>query len=55
MVSLDIVSMFDSIPIDSAIECVEEKLNLLHNLTKISKNEILIAIKAVFNNTVKKN
>ena len=44
--------MFDSIPIDLAIECVEEKLNFFHNLSKISKNKILIAIRTVFNNTV---
>ena len=52
MVSLDVVSMFDSIPIDLAMECVEEKLSLFHNLTKISKKEILIAIRTIFNNTV---
>ena len=43
---------YDSIPIESTIECVEEKPNLFHNLTKMSKNEILIAIRTVFNNTV---
>ena len=35
LISLDVVSMFDSIPLDLALDCVEEKLNLNHNLTKV--------------------
>ena len=46
------VSLFDNIPLDLALDCIEEKLNLHKNLTRISKNEILIAVRTVFNNTV---
>ena len=52
LISLDVVSMFDSIPLDLALDCVEEKLNLNHNITKLSKNEIIIATRTVFNNMV---
>lgn len=52
LVSLDVVSMFDNIPLDLALDCIEEKFNLNKNLTKISKNEILIAVRTVFNNTI---
>ena len=52
LISLDVVSMFDSIPLDLALDCVEEKLHFNHNLTKVSKNEIIIATRTVFNNMV---
>ena len=52
MLSLDVVSIFDNIHLDLALDCIEEKLNLYKNLTRISKNEILIAVRTVFNNTV---
>ena len=41
------VSLFDNIPLDLALDCIEEKLNLHTNLTRISKNEILIAVRTV--------
>ena len=52
LLSLDVVSLFDNIPLDLASDCIEEKLNLHEILTRISKNEILISAKTVFNNTV---
>ena len=52
LLSLDVVSLFDNIPLDLALDCIEEKLNLRNNLTRISKNEILIAVRTVFNNAV---
>ena len=52
LISLDVVFLFDNIPLDLALDCIEEKLNLQENLTKISNNEILIAVRTVFNNTV---
>lgn len=52
MVSLDAVSMFDNIPLNFTVECVEEKLHIHQNLTKVSKNEKLVAVRTVFKNTV---
>ena len=52
LLSLDVVSLFDNILLDLALDCIEEKLNLHKNLTRISKNENLIAVRTVFNNTV---
>ena len=52
LISLDVVCMFDSIALDIALDCVEKKLNLNHNLTKVSKKEIIIATRTVFNNMV---
>lgn len=52
IVSLDVVSMFDSIPINLALDCIEEKINQNHNLTKITKNELIIATRTVFNGIV---
>ena len=52
LISLDVVYMFNSIPLDLGLHCVEEKLNLNPNLTKVSKNEIIIATRTGFNNMV---
>ena len=43
---------FYNIPLDLALDCIDEKLNLHKNLKKISKNEILIAVRIVSNDTV---
>lgn len=53
LLSLDIVSTFDKIPLDLALDCIEKKLILNHNLTEITKSEYLITtIRTLLNNMV---
>ena len=52
MISLDVVSLFTNVPLELVSEIINEKWSDISTYTKLTKSEIIKALKLVFNNTV---
>jgi len=51
LVSLDVISLFTNVPLDSVIEIIEEKWPYIEKHTTIPKEEFLNAINLVLHST----
>lgn len=51
LISLDVTSLFTNIPQGLVINAIEKRWHLINNKTAIPKNEFMIAINLLFNNT----
>jgi len=51
LISLDVTSLFTNVPLDLAIDSISRRWSHIQRNTKISKNELLLAIKFVLSST----